>query len=169
MRRRWYELSFAIVVVLLVVGVVVVADALRPPVTTVSPAEYSESENPAFTTSEEAPIHPTSEAYARFADADAAWRADHAQPVTARTFAATVEAAGEWRPSPRQALRDRVYELVSAGRTPEAIVALEQWVERNPRDAEQLLELARLLNQVGRADDAVARYRQVIALQGGTP
>ena len=74
-------------------------------------------------------------------------------------------AGGEaWRPAPRDAVRDSVYALTQRAKLAEAIVVLEGWVTANPRDAELLLELARLLNQVGRTDESLARYRQVLAL-----
>ena len=107
-------------------------------------------------------IRPSEEAYRRFAAADAEWRRRFAPPVSARRF----EMAGgdAWRPAPRDAVRDSVYTLTQRAKLAEAIVVLERWVAANPRDAELLLELARLLNQAGRTEESLARYRQVLAL-----
>lgn len=111
-------------------------------------------------------IRPSAEDYRRYAAEDAEWRRRHAPPVTARRFATA--AGGEaWRPGPRDVVRDSVYALTQSGRLTEAVLVLEEWVAENPRDAELLLELARLLNRVGRTDDALARYRQVLALGQG--
>ena len=107
-------------------------------------------------------IRPSEDAYRRFAAADAEWRRRFAPPVTARRFEI---ASGEtWRPAPRDAVRDSVYTLTQRGQLAAAIVVLERWVAEHPRDAELLLELARLLNQAGRTEESLARYRQVLAL-----
>ena len=110
-------------------------------------------------------IQPSAEEYRRFAEADAEWRRRFAPPVTARRFASADGDA--WRPEPRDVVRDSVYALSQRGRLSDAIVVLEQWVASHPRDAGLLLELARLLNQVGRTDDSLVRYRQVLALGEG--
>lgn len=110
-------------------------------------------------------IDPPADAYLRFAGEDAAWRAQHAPSIPRRRF--LTSAGGEWAPSPRQVVRDSVFRLTRAERLDDAIRVLERWIESNPRDAELMLELARLLNQVGRTEESLARYRAVLALQGG--
>ena len=107
-------------------------------------------------------IRPSPDDYRRFAAADAEWRRRFAPPVTARRF---TSAGGEtWRAAPRDLVRDSVYVLTQRGNLTQAIAVLEAWVADHPRDAEQLLELARLLNRVGRTDESLARYRQILAL-----
>jgi Flp pilus assembly protein TadD len=59
-----------------------------------------------------------------------------------------------------------VFELVRAGDRRQAISVLERWVTGNPTDRDLLLSLARLLNEAGRSDDAIKRYRQILALRG---
>ena len=110
-------------------------------------------------------IDPPADAYRRFASEDAAWRARYAPPISRQRF--MMSAGGDWAPSPRQIVRDSVFALTRAGRLDDAIRVLERWIASNPRDAEQMLELARLLNQVGRTEESLARYRAVLALQGG--
>lgn len=97
----------------------------------------------------------------RLADEDRAWRERNARPVTV----AELRQRGDGRRTPRQALDDRVFLLTKQGRKPAAIAELERWVTANPRDEDALLSLARLLKEVGRTDDSIARYRQLLALQ----
>jgi Flp pilus assembly protein TadD len=63
-------------------------------------------------------------------------------------------------------MQDRVYLFTKHGDRAAAIAELEKWTRSNPRDGASLLALARLLNEAGRTDEAVARYRQVLALHG---
>jgi Flp pilus assembly protein TadD len=58
-----------------------------------------------------------------------------------------------------------VFELVRRGDRRQAILVLEHWVGANPTDRDLLLSLARLLNEAGRSDDAIKRYRQILALR----
>src|SRR4051812_21179533 len=106
------------------------------------------------------PLTPTSSDYARYADADRAWRERHARQYTI----AELRARGDGRRTPREAMQDRVFKLTRRGDRSAAIAELEQWVRGHPRDEESLLALARLLNEVGRTSDAVARYREILAL-----
>jgi DNA-binding SARP family transcriptional activator len=61
-------------------------------------------------------------------------------------------------------MQDRVFKSTRRGDRAAAITELEQWVRAHPRDEESLLSLARLLNETGRTGDAVARYREILAL-----
>ena len=114
-------------------------------------------------------IRPDSAAYAMFAEEDAKWRQRNAVPsaAIAQRERLTIASGGEWRPSPRQSLNDRVWTLVQANRLAEAIDVLTNWVERHPGDREALLNLARLLNQAGRSEEAIPRYRELLALEEG--
>lgn len=106
------------------------------------------------------PVAPTAADYARYADADRAWRERHAKQYTI----AELRERGDGKRTPREAMQDRVFNLTRRGDRAAAITELERWVRGHPRDKESLLSLARLLNEVGRTSDAVARYRQILAL-----
>jgi len=108
------------------------------------------------------PVVPTSADFARYADADRAWRERHARAYSI----AELRARGDGKRTAREAMQDRVYNLARRGDRAGAITQLETWVRAHPRDAESLLSLARLLNEVGRTNDAVLRYREVLALHG---
>lgn len=110
-----------------------------------------------------APVAPTAADYARFAAADAAWRRDSAHEYSL----AELRARGDGRRTPREAMQDRVFELTSRGDRARATAELERWVRAHPRDRDALLSLARLLNEAGRTDDAIARYRQLLSLGSG--
>lgn len=101
-------------------------------------------------------------AYAALAAADASWRGQYAREYTLEEL----KARGDGRRTPRQAMQDRVYRYTRAGDRGRAIWELERWVDANPRDADALLSLARLLNEVGRSKEAIPRYRQALALEG---
>ena len=107
------------------------------------------------------PVVPTAADYARYSDADRAWRERHAQ----RYSIAELRARGDGKRTPREAMQDRVFKLTRGGDRAAAIRELEAWVKAHPRDRESLLSLARLLNEVGRTSDAVVRYRQILALR----
>jgi Flp pilus assembly protein TadD len=108
------------------------------------------------------PIHASAAEYSRFELEDRAWRERHAH----RYSLAELRARGDGRRSPREQMQDRVFELTRSGRRTDAVAVLERWVGAHPRDAEAILSLARLLNEVGRSDASVARYRQLLGLQG---
>ena len=99
--------------------------------------------------------------YEQFADEDRAWREQHARHYTL----AELRARGDGLRTPRQALEDRVYRHRQRGDRAKAIAELERWITHNPRDQAALLSLARLLTEAGRTEAAVARYRQLLALQ----
>jgi Flp pilus assembly protein TadD len=94
--------------------------------------------------------------YRRFDAEDAAWRRRHAQLPDLLVLK-------------RRALEERVYLLTRGGRRGEAIAELERWTASHPGDREAVLWLARLLRQAGRTNEALARYRQVLALGEGRP
>ena len=106
-------------------------------------------------------IKPSAGDYREFADEDAAWRRKHARLLSADEY----RARGDWRTPERQALDDRVFALTKRGENTKAIAELERWVATHPRDSEALLDLARLTNQVGRNDESIRWYREVIALK----
>ncbi|HEY9225723.1 MAG TPA: tetratricopeptide repeat protein [Gemmatimonadaceae bacterium] len=113
------------------------------------------------TTEVATPAVPTDLDYARFAADDAAWRAQYARQYTL----AELRARGDGKRSARDSVQDRVFEYVRANQRPRAIAELERWVSAHPGDADLLLSLARLLTEDGRSDDAVKRYRQILALR----
>lgn len=108
------------------------------------------------------PVAPTATDYARYAEADRAWRDRHAHPYTI----AELRARGDGKRTPREAMQDHVFKLTQHGDRAGAITELEHWTRDHRRDEESLLALARLLNEVGRTNDAVARYREILALHG---
>src|SRR5688500_16165782 len=166
MRPR-YSLWFAVVLgVLFVVAIHLISDGWSArrstPAVSSAEAEAGAANRLVPEIGDPALIRPSEDDYRRFEAADAEWQRRFAPPVSARRFQI---ASGEaWRPSPRDAVRDSVYTLTQRAKLAEAIGVLEQWAAAHPRDAEMLLELARLLNQAGRTDESLARYRQVLAL-----
>lgn len=102
--------------------------------------------------------------YAKFAAEDANWRKRHAREYTLTEL----RTRGDGRRTAQQALQDRVYELNRRGERRAAIAELEQWVERHPGDEDALLWLARMLNETGRNEEAIARYRQILTARSGS-
>lgn len=109
------------------------------------------------------PLVPSAADLARFAEADRAWREQHARPFSV----AELRARGDGKRSARDLMQDRVYELSRSGRRGDAIRELERWTRAHPRDRQALLWLARMLSEAGRKQESIARYRQVLALGGG--
>jgi tetratricopeptide (TPR) repeat protein len=107
------------------------------------------------------PVLPTPADFARYAEADRVWRERHARQYTI----AELRARGDGKRTAREVMQDRVFTLTRRGDRAGAITQLERWVSAHPKDAESLLSLARLLNEVGRTSDAVARYREILALR----
>ena len=105
------------------------------------------------------PAPPFAELYA----SDEAWRLAHARQYTL----AELRARGDGRRTPRQQMQDRVFSSTRAGNRSAAIRELEHWVRSNPRDADALLWLARLLNESGRNAESVRRYRQALGVVSG--
>jgi tetratricopeptide (TPR) repeat protein len=106
------------------------------------------------------PVTPTAADYARYAEADKLWRERHAKEYSI----SELRARGDGRRTARETMQDRVFMLTRRGDRAGAIGQLEQWVRDHPRDKQSLLSLARLLNEVGRTNEAVARYREILAL-----
>jgi tetratricopeptide (TPR) repeat protein len=106
-------------------------------------------------------IMPSASDYRAFADEDAAWRRRNARLLSVDEY----RARGDWRTPERQALDDRVFALTRRGENAKAIAELERWVTTHPRDSEALLDLARLTNQIGRNDESIRWYREVLALK----
>lgn len=161
-RPRWYGLAVAIAAVALPVAAIFAflsLDAPRP--TSAAALPPADPNDVAFVVRRADEIRPSRVAYRRFAQADSLWRARERAVLQTTTSAGAV-----WRPSARQQVRDRVYGLVRRGDLATAITVLEAWVDRHPQDRESLLDLARLLNQAGRYDASIARYRQLIARRG---
>jgi tetratricopeptide (TPR) repeat protein len=100
--------------------------------------------------------------YAQLAALDESWRKENARQYTL----AELRTRGDGRRTPRQALQDRVYAHTRRGDRASAIRELDRWVASNPRDGDALLWLARLLNEAGRKNESVRRYRQALALEG---
>ena len=107
------------------------------------------------------PVTPTSADYARYAASDEAWRAEHARQYTLDEL----RARGDGKRTPRDSVEDRVFAFMRTSQRARAIAELERWVSAHPRDSDMLLSLARLLGEDGRSEEAVRRYRQVLALQ----
>jgi len=103
---------------------------------------------------------PTAADYQQYAEADRAWRAKNAREFTL----AELRARGDGKRSAREALDDRVFAFTRRGQSARAIAELERWVAAHPRDRAAILSLARMLRETGRNDAAVARYRQLLAL-----
>lgn len=110
-----------------------------------------------------APVMPGRAEYARFDSVDRAWRAEHAHAYTL----AELRARGDGRRTPRELMEDRVYDYTRRGARAQAIAELERWVRSNPRDRDAVLSLARLLNESGRTNEAIARYRQLLGTPAG--
>ena len=142
------------------IGFIGLRQAMAPPMRAFPLAESADT----FAVRDPELIRPSEAVLARFAAEDARWRAQYARPPRPVSESSTGQL---WRPSPRQVLDDRVYELMKAGRLNEAIDLLTEWVDRHPTDRVELLKLARLLNQAGRSEEALPRYRQLLALDDG--
>jgi tetratricopeptide (TPR) repeat protein len=161
MSRVRYPLFFILAVVLLTVATLSAYGRIGAAAS--SRAKASRTTWPGDTAAVQAPAFaiPTRADYERYAEADKAWRQQNAREFTL----AELRARGDGRRSEREALDDRVYALTKRGSPQRAISELERWVARHPRDKSALLSLARLLRENGRADAAVARYRQLLALE----
>jgi hypothetical protein len=127
----------------------VIADTLAGPTADTLPT-------PGVTT----PANPTAADYARYAESDLIWRSMNARPYTV----AQLRARGDGKRSPRDSVQDRVFTFAKSGQRSRAIAELERWVAAHPTDDALLLALARLLSEDGRSNDAIGRYRQILAL-----
>ncbi len=106
------------------------------------------------------PVVPTAADFAQFAASDSMWRDANARAYTV----AELRARGDGKRTAREVVQDRTFQLVKSGQRAAAIAELEHWVAGHPADDQSLLSLARLLNEAGRSDDAIGRYRQILAL-----
>ena len=161
MRALRYPLAFVLVIIALTVATLVAYDrisetslSLAAPSAAVAADPEDSEPAPRF-----APAGPAD--YEAFNDEDNAWRARNAQPFTL----AALRARGDGRRTLRQLMQDRVFRHTQRGQRGQAIAELQRWVVSNPGDQAAILSLARLLNETGRTDDAVKRYRQLLALQ----
>jgi len=158
-----YALFFAFSIICLTVGTVVtfdhmsvtaaaslVADARPQPTADTLPARETMT-----------PAVPTAADYARFANADRAWREKYARVYTL----AELRERGDGRRTARDSVQDRVFRFTKADQRQRAIAELERWVAMHPDDSDLLLSLARLLSEEGRSDDAIRRFRQILALR----
>jgi len=102
-------------------------------------------------------------AYTDLYAADADWRLRNAR----RYSLAELRARGDGRRSPREAMQDRVYTATRLGQRERAVAELDRWVGTHPDDADAMLWLARLLNDMGRVDRSVAVYRRALAVESG--
>jgi hypothetical protein len=160
-----YTLMFALAIVALTAGALVAFAHLstaslpsQPPVAlAVAPAAAAEHSSGSHMSLAEA-VAPDAAAYGRFAAADSAWREAHARRYTL----AELRARGDGRRTARDSVQDRVFGYSRAGRRDLATREMERWVARHPGDRAMLLSLARLLNEQGRTDEAIARYRQLL-------
>lgn len=152
------------VVIVAFVGFIGLRGAMAPPARAFPLAAAADS----FAVRDPEYIRPDSATYAKFAVSDAAWRQKYATLSVLNEGHGRIEASSEgrfWRPSPRQVLDDAVFRLQEAGRLDDAIAMLNSWLDRHPDDRDELLKLARLLNQAGHGDESIARYRQLLALE----
>ena len=157
-----YALFFALSVVCLTAGALATFDRIN--VTGAAIPQIDSLAGPTGdtlpTTEVVTPIAPTPADYAQFAAADSVWREANARQYTV----AELRARGDGKRTARELVQDRTFELLKTGQRGRAIAALEQWVARHPTDDQSLLSLARLLNEEGRSNDAIGRYRQILAL-----
>jgi tetratricopeptide (TPR) repeat protein len=161
MIRNWYACFFALAVVALAAGGIYafrhldsIANAAAPVATAAT--SLPQDSNPASRAF--APIAPTPADYAPYEAEDAAWRKRHARQFSLNEL----RARGDGRRTAREGLQDRVYEHTRRGDQRQAIAELERWVAHHPGDEQALLWLARLLNETGRNEEAIMRYRQVL-------
>ena len=158
-----YAISFALSIICLTAGTMLTFDRLSIAGVNVGRRDSLEAP-PADTlpTPQVAtPVNPSAADYARFAEADRAWREKHARQFTI----AELRIIGDGQRTSRDSVQDRVFLYVRSNQRARAIAELERWVAAHPNDGELLLSLARLLSEEGRSGDAVGRYRQILALQ----
>lgn len=155
---RRYSLLFSALTIALVIGVLYSVGGMSSNTDRVDHVSHVEGGD-TFVVKDPALIRPDADRYAAFAADDSAWREQFAKPVRIREMSA----GGEWSPSPRQMMQDRVFLLTSEGRVAEAALALESWLAVHPDDMESLHELARLNVALERYDDALRHYRHLLA------
>ncbi|GAC1646967.1 MAG: hypothetical protein NVS4B3_00270 [Gemmatimonadaceae bacterium] len=151
-----YAVVFALAVVVLTAGAVAVfsrigASSLAP--NTPEAARDSLAQRPRAAQAGRAQVDD-----ALVAQEDEAWRRQSARQYTL----AELRARGDGRRTAREAMLDRVYLEERRGRHDLAIGELERWLHGHSDDRAAELWLARLLNEAGRTDEAVARYRALL-------
>jgi tetratricopeptide (TPR) repeat protein len=164
MKRTWYAGFFALAIVGLTAGGISAfrrLDAMARASRQAAAAAASWPRANVVTGKRFHPIAAESSDYARFEAEDAAWRRQHARQYRL----SELRQRGDGRRTPQQALQDRVYAHTQRGDRSQAIAELEQWLVRHPGDENALLWLARLLNETGRSDAAIRRYRQLLGAQ----
>ena len=169
MKRASYAAAFTLAVASLSLGGLMAfrrleANAAAARAAAVGPATESVP-TPASALLPFTPVAPDPTEYAKYAEEDARWRARHARQYSLNEL----RIRGDGTRSQREVMEDRVYAYTRRGNYRRAIAELEGWVERQPRDQQALLELARMLSDNGRNADAVARYRQLLAVKRGKP
>lgn len=161
MSRVRYPLFFILAVVLLT-GSTLVAYG-RIGAAAASHASVSRSPWPGDSTVETPPRSiPTLADYDKYSESDKTWREQNARQYSI----AELRTRGDGRRTERDALEDRVYIMTRRGNDQGAVRELERWVARHPRDKGALLSLARMLRESGRTEASVARYRQLLSLDG---
>jgi tetratricopeptide (TPR) repeat protein len=163
-RRAWYACFFALAVLALGAGGLfafrgldsMIANAAR----VARAKEVAWPQDSVSVSRPFVPIAPDADEYARFEAEDAAWRERNARQFTL----SELRARGDGRRTAQDSLHDRVYEYTRIGDRARAIAELERWIARNRGDEQALLSLARLLNETGRNEDAITRYRELLAL-----
>ena len=163
MMRAWYAVFFALAVCMLSLGGLFAfqrlesnAHALQDSAAAMLPRRDTIAIPKTFN-----PVAPKSAEYARFEAEDAAWRQRNARQYSV----SELRIRGDGKRTAQQSLQDRVFALTRSGNRKAAIQELERWVDRHPGDQQALLSLARLLNETGRNDAAVERYRQLLAVK----
>ena len=162
MTRFRYAFSFGLAVLLLTASALFVFTRISDGASVQKTSAPLPARETPTTADASALIAPRESDYARFAAEDKAWREKYARPMSLSEY----RTRGDGRPTPRQQMEDRVFRASRAGDRSGAIRELERWVDAHPRDKDAMLSLARLLNEAGRRDDSLARYRQIIALGG---
>lgn len=162
MIRFRYALSFALAVLLLTASALFVFTRISDGASVQKPGSAMPARETPTLADASTLIAPAAADYAHFASEDKAWREKYARPVSTSEY----RARGDGRPTPRQGMEDRVFRATRRGDRGGAIRELERWTGAHPRDKDALLSLARLLNEAGRRDDSLARYREILALGG---
>ena len=161
MNRAWYACIFALAVAALSVGGLFAFRRLETTANAAALAEEAPSPDMLTPARPFVPIMGDPSEYARFEAEDAAWRRRDARQYSL----AELRARGDGKRTPQELLQDRVYAYTRRGDRAGAINELERWVANHPSDQRALLSLARLLNETGRNDEAVARYRQLLEIK----
>ena len=114
-----------------------------------------------FAVTEPAAVRPNRSAYDAFLREDALWRKRNAPRIE---WWSLEEGPYVWHKPARQVVTDSAYVLTQSGNTGQAATLIDGWLATHPSDTELLLEAARLHNSLGETDQAIARYRQLLAL-----